>query len=47
VGSASPFKSGFIVSFRISDADKRALVAFLRSLTDEALLTNPALANPW
>ena len=47
VGSANPFKSGFIISFTISDEDKAALIAFLRSLTDEELLTNPKLADPW
>lgn len=47
VGSANPFKSGFIVSFNISAEDKAALVAFLRALTDEAFLVDPALSNPW
>jgi cytochrome c peroxidase len=47
VGSHNPFKSSFIVSFTISEDDRAALVAFLRSLTDEELLTNPKLAAPW
>lgn len=46
-GSANPFKSGFIVSFTIPAEDKAALVAFLRSLTDEEFLTSAAFANPW
>jgi len=47
VGSKNPYKSGFIVSFVIPEADKAALVAFLKSLTDEQFLTNPALSDPW
>jgi len=47
VGRTNPFKSGFIVSFDIPAADKAALIAFLRSLTDEAFLSDPALSNPW
>jgi cytochrome c peroxidase len=47
VGKSNPFKSGFIVSFTISPEDKAAVIAFLRSLTDEAFLTDPSLSNPW
>lgn len=47
VGSKSPFKSGFVVGFTLSAEDKAALVAFLRSLTDEEFLTSPKFANPW
>ena len=47
VGRDSPYKSGLIVGFALSVADKAALVAFLRSLTDEELLTSPKLASPW
>lgn len=47
VGHASPFKSGFMVGFTLPQEDKAALVAFLKSLTDEGFLTNPKLANPW
>jgi cytochrome c peroxidase len=39
VGSASPHKSGLVTGFNISDEDKRALVSFLESLTDEDFLT--------
>jgi cytochrome c peroxidase len=46
-GSKNPYKSGFIVSFNISQEDKAALVAFLKSLTDEEFLTNPAFSDPW
>ena len=47
VGAKNPYKSSFIVSFVIPAEDKAALVAFLRSLTDESFLTNPALSDPW
>jgi cytochrome c peroxidase len=47
VGRTSPFKDGLIASFDIPPEDKEALVAFLRSLTDEGFLTNPALSDPW
>ena len=47
VGSQNPYKSGFIVGFTITPDDKAAVVAFLRSLTDDDLLTDPKLANPW
>jgi cytochrome c peroxidase len=47
VGRLNPYKSGFIGGFLITDEDKAALVAFLRSLTDQALLTSPALSDPW
>lgn len=47
VGSQNPYKSGFIVGFTLPPADTAALVAFLRSLTDEAFLTDPHLSDPW
>ncbi len=47
IGSANPFKSSFISGFSLTAADKHAVVAFLKSLTDDAFLTNPKLANPW
>ena len=47
VGRTNPFKSGLIASFDIPAADKEALIAFLRSLTDDAFLTDPELADPW
>lgn len=47
VGSANPYKSGLIVGFTISAEERHDLIAFLESLTDEELLSNPAYANPW
>lgn len=47
IGSESPLKSQFVPGFRLSDEERRDLVAFLESLTDSTFLTNPRFANPW
>ena len=47
VGADSPLKSEFIVGFVITEEEKTDLVNFLRSLTDENFLTNPAYADPF
>ena len=47
VGSASPYKSGLVVGFPLSTEDRAAVISFLESLTDDELLTNPKLADPW
>lgn len=47
VGAENPNKSEFVKGFELSTQDKEDLLAFLRSLTDQTLLTNPKLANPW
>jgi cytochrome c peroxidase len=41
VGSASPLKSVFVRGFRMTEAERADLLAFLESLTDTAFLTNP------
>jgi cytochrome c peroxidase len=41
-GKASAFRSESVRGFRLTPAERRALVAFLESLTDRAFLTNPA-----
>ena len=40
-------KSSFVRGFQLSAQERAALIAFLDSLTDESLLTNPDYANPW
>jgi cytochrome c peroxidase len=45
-GAASPYKSGFVHKFTLTRDDKRALLEFLRSLTDEVFLTNPKFRAP-
>ena len=46
VGSANPYKSGFIKGFKITESEIDDLIAFLESLTDEDFITNPAYSNP-
>ncbi|HTZ83185.1 MAG TPA: di-heme enzyme [Candidatus Acidoferrales bacterium] len=42
----NPLRSEFIEGFSISDREVRDLVEFLRSLTDQSFLTNPAFSDP-
>ena len=44
--SASPGKSSFIRSFKLTGAGKRDLVEFLKSLTDPGLLKDPRGSDP-
>lgn len=46
-GRANPFKDPRVDRIELSAQDKADLVAFLRTLTDEGLLTNPRYANPF
>lgn len=46
-GRLNPGKSRFITGFAITPGEKRAVIAFLESLTDTTFLTNPLLANPF
>ena len=46
-GSQSPFKSGFVPGFTLTPGEREDILAFLRSLTDEAFLQDPRFANPW
>jgi cytochrome c peroxidase len=45
-GRPSILRSGRVKGFALSAAEADDLVAFLESLTDDTLLTNPAFANP-
>lgn len=45
-GSKNPYKSGFIKGFVLSRSERADLVAFLRSLTDEAFLKDPRFGPP-
>jgi len=47
VGSKNPHKSDFIQGFKLSDDERRSVIAFLTSLTDEAFLHDPRFADPW
>jgi len=46
-GSKSPLKSEIINGFALSAGEKGDVVEFLKSLTDEELLHDPELADPW
>jgi cytochrome c peroxidase len=47
VGSDSPLKSPLVRGFVLSESERADLIAFLESLTDETLLTNPRFSNPF
>ncbi len=46
IGSASPYKSGFVKGFEITSSEIDDLIAFLQSLTDREFITNPAYSDP-
>ncbi len=46
-GHANPNKDRLIGGFRLSPADRADLIAFLQSLTDEAVLHDPRYSSPW
>lgn len=46
-GATSPRKSPLVHAFALTAEDRADLVAFLGALTDEAVLADPALADPW
>lgn len=47
VGADNPNKSEFIKHIGFTELEKRDMLAFLQSLTDEEFLSDPALSNPW
>ena len=46
-GRRSPFKSEFLRGFDLTDTERDDLIAFLHALTDDAVLTDSALSNPY
>ncbi|RZS56775.1 methanobactin export MATE transporter MbnM [Sphaerotilus mobilis] len=46
-GRLNPYKSDLIPVIQLNAQDKADIVAFLRTLTDEAFLSNPDHANPF
>jgi cytochrome c peroxidase len=46
-GRDNPNKSTFLNGFEITDQEREDVLAFLRALTDEELLTNPAYSDPF
>lgn len=47
VGSANPLKSNFVRGFRMTEAERADLLAFLTSLTDVEFLESPEYSDPW
>ncbi len=47
VGHDNPNKALNIHGFKLTDEEKKDLIAFLESLTDTEFLHNPKLADPW
>lgn len=45
-GRANPYKSQFVPGFTLTDQERADLLAFLESLTDPTLATNPAFSDP-
>lgn len=46
-GRLSPLKSGLVRGFQATEQEKEDLIAFLRSLTDPDLVSNPKYADPF
>jgi cytochrome c peroxidase len=46
-GRLNPYKDGLIQRINLTEQDKADIVAFLRTLTDDDILTNPRYANPF
>jgi cytochrome c peroxidase len=46
-GRLSPFKSEFVTGFELSAGERADLLAFLESLTDDSVLTDPRFSNPF
>ena len=47
VGAENPNKSEFVKQFEMTAQEKADLIAFLKSLTDETVMTDSRLSNPW
>jgi cytochrome c peroxidase len=47
VGHDNPNKSGSVRGFKLTELEKKDVIAFLDSLTDAEFLHNPGLSNPW
>ena len=47
IGHDNPNKALNLRGFKLTDAEKSDLIAFLESLTDTEFLKNPSLADPW
>jgi len=46
-GRLSPLKNGLVSGFKLSNQERRDLLAFLESLTDESFITDPRYSDPF
>jgi cytochrome c peroxidase len=46
-GKDNPNKNTLLNGFTMTEQEKQDMLAFLRALTDEDLLTNPAYSDPF
>ncbi|WP_245978886.1 methanobactin export MATE transporter MbnM [Solilutibacter pythonis] len=46
-GRMNPYKSGLISKIDLTEQEKRDLLNFLKSLTDQAFLKDPRFSDPW
>ena len=46
-GRDNPNRSTLVVGFKLTQQERRDLLAFLESLTDEEFLRNSRFSNPW
>ena len=46
-GRSDPNKDPLIEGFRLSEEQRHDLVQFLKSLTDQTVLTDRRFSNPW
>jgi len=47
IGKNNPNKSSFVKGFKLTVQEKRDVLAFLKSLTDEKFLTDSRFSDPW
>jgi cytochrome c peroxidase len=45
--ASNPYKSSELVGFELSEGERRDVITFLQSLTDEAFLSDPRFADPF
>jgi cytochrome c peroxidase len=45
--ASNPYKSPELVGFELSQGERRDVITFLQSLTDEAFLSDPRFADPF
>ncbi len=46
-GRKNPLKDGFVTGFTLDSGEKKDLLEFLKSFTDQEFISNPRFADPW